>query len=695
MKHKIKNTELEKRIFISYFLITFFLVILLLLIEWQVASWGINLYEETNMKSNLTEFDIALNNESLRMLGAVSAFTDLDQVIKAAVKKDSLQIGSIAKADLDNLTICDRERNIWYGIQWGLINKYLPQIYQRASQNKSGSFVASYGKRSYLISFSPCDTKTDSSELLSIFIVSKKIELENFNLRIFHKYALLPYEDELNFSNIPEIVSFSNRIMSSILLAQETKQSTVLKKMNLEYAVALSIFYDLQDNPSGFFLVVYQRFVNSFIQQSILVFVLILLASTLVMVTFFGNWFSRSILAPVKNVSSKMKEIASNPADLEILEKQYSGVLGDMVDSFNVMNIALANHSKSLLEYKIITDNIDTGIFWLDDNLNIQLCNPSFLKITDSPNMDEIIGENLSEILGLKLKIKEKIIEGNNTFSSLKISTKTGNQKFVILNIRAELIKDNTRFFGTITDITKETSAIKAKETLEMELIKSNKLAEIGRNVEGIVHNLNSPLNSILGYSQLIKKGDKSIKDIDKIIEAGINAAHIVKGLLDKVKKSNASMVHPIDVNDLIEHELDLCNHNLFFKHYVILEKNLEKDLPVINAVYGDISLCLANILNNAFDSMKNSPVKNLFVHTRQEEGNICIEIEDTGEGIAEENMSKIFETYFSTKKNRSGSGFGLGLAISKNIIEKYKGEIKVSSQLKAGSKFTIILPRV
>ncbi|MFC1898074.1 PAS domain-containing sensor histidine kinase [Candidatus Cloacimonadota bacterium] len=694
MKHRIRNTELEKRVFISYFFITFFLVILLLFIEWQVARWGISLYEETNMKSILSEFEIVKNSESLRMLGAVRSITEKDSVIEAASNKDPMIIDSVLKKDLDNLTICDRERNIWYGIQWGLIDKYLPQIYQEASQNKTGSFVASFGKRIYLVSFSPCLSKGLNSQLLGIFIVSKKLELDEINISSTQRLALLPFEEKLDFSNLSPIEPFSHRIMNLIDNLYETDEFTAIKRMNMEYAVALSIFYDLQNNPSGLFLVSYHRYVNRFVEQSLLIFLLILLAATLVMVSFFGNWFSRSILAPVKNVSKTMKEIASNPAELEIIEEKYSGVLGDMVGSFNTMNIALANHSKSLTEYKIITDNIETGIFWLDDDFNIQLCNPSFLKITDSENMEDVIGENLSNILGLKKKIQKQIIDGNNTFPSLKISTKSKKEKITILNVRAELITEKTRFFGTITDITKETSTIKAKDALELELIKSNKLAEIGRNVEGIVHNINSPLNSILGYSQLIKKGEKTIKDIDKVIDAGINAANIVKGILDKVKRSNASMIHPIDVNDLIEHELELCNHNLFFKHYVILDKALEKDLPKIKAVYGDISLCIANILNNAFDAMQNSVKKDLYIRTKFEDDKVIIEIKDTGEGIAAKNLNNIFEAYFSTKVQRV-SGFGLGLAISKNIIEKYQGEIKVTSKLNKGSTFKIILPAV
>ncbi|MCD4795959.1 MAG: HAMP domain-containing histidine kinase [Candidatus Cloacimonetes bacterium] len=200
-------------------------------------------------------------------------------------------------------------------------------------------------------------------------------------------------------------------------------------------------------------------------------------------------------------------------------------------------------------------------------------------------------------------------------------------------------------------------------------------------------------MNSILGYAQLIKKDNKDNKDVDKIIDAGKNMAHSVKGLLNKVKKCNVSMMSPININELVTEELNLCNHNLFFKHYVILTKNLQKDLPEVKAVYGDISLCVANILNNAIESLKNSVDKNIKVRTYKTDKMIAIEIQDSGEGIAEKNFKKIFETYFTTKVGKEGSGFGLGLAITKNIIERYNGKITMSSQLEIGTTFTILLP--
>lgn len=687
-----QNQGLEKRIFISYFFFTLFLILVLLLVEWQLARFGIFQNEDINIGNYLTEFEIGKNSDKLLLLNGVSNFSMKEEVIEAVQNKNVNKIDELINPEMQNLVICSRERDVWYGIKWDLIDRYLPQIFRKASQNQSGSFVASLDKKLYLIAFAPCLTE-DLSEMVGICINSIKLESDLYNLQSNQKTALLPYKKEIDFSSFPEIETLSAHINDAIkdMIAQD--ESRLIHKTSNDYAVGITILNDLEGTPSGIFIVFYQRFVNSFVQQSILLFVLILIAISLIMLSLLGSWFSRAILLPVKNLNEKMKEIATNPSDLGKFERKYTGVLGEMVNSFNIMNVALSVHSKTLNDYKLITDNIETGIFWLDNDFKIILCNPSFLKITEKSDLEDVIGENLCAMLNLKIRLKDQVITGINTFHTLEINPEHVTKKIVVLNIRAEKSDEELRFFGSITDITSETKAVHAKEALELALIKSNKLAEIGRNVEGIVHNLNSPLNSILGYSQLIKRSAPETRDIDKILQAGRAAAKLVKGLLDKVKKGNVSMMHPVSINEVIEQELELCNHNLFYKHFVILEKDLEENLPKILANHGDISLVVANILNNAFEAMKNSEDKILKVSTISSKENIKIEIEDSGEGILPQNLNKIFEAYFSTKKQQEGTGFGLGLAITKQIIEKHQGKISVQSEVKKGTKFTVLIP--
>lgn len=153
-------------------------------------------------------------------------------------------------------------------------------------------------------------------------------------------------------------------------------------------------------------------------------------------------------------------------------------------------------------------------------------------------------------------------------------------------------------------------------------------------------------------------------------------------------------MKQPVDVNRVIRQEIELLQHNLFFKHHVQLTQDLTENLPTILAVSGDVSLCLANIMNNAIQSLHDRPHKEIEIRTFLQNEMVAIEIKDSGIGMEENNFDVIFQPLYTTKKDKGGSGFGLGLAISKKIVDEVGGTIVVSSEPNVGSVFTILFPR-
>lgn len=695
---KSRKTELEKRIFLLFFVITFVLVLILAFIEWELSKFAINQYEDMNIKLSLSKLKIArtemkMEKQNLMQhLETDSLFVNMLQIEDKNLIKDHLTQTYQTK-NIHKLIFCNEKREYILGEPWELIDKYLSQIYSVVPNRPFGTFIGNFGNQLFQISYNSIFNSNNAEELLGVLIITDNFDVSNLKLSSESEVSLVSYDKTLSENSIPgNLTAFISTINDLVESMSKKRIDQTIKKFNINEAAGIEVFYDLTNEPSGLFIISYQRYLNQFVQRSILIFVLILLAVTLFMISLLGNWFSKTILIPVRNISNNMQDIAENPSKLEPIEKRYSGVLGDMVASFNTMNIALSIHGQTLREYKELTDNLDTGVFWLNHKFEVILYNPSFSKIVE---MDEkqLTHQNLSRLLGLKEKQLAKLFEAPLTFSNLKIYPNK-KLKYVALNIRAVEHDTSVKIFGSILDVSKEVLETEARKSLELELIKSNKLADIGKKIEGIVHNINSPLNSILGYAQLLKKDLKNNTDVDRIIDAGKNIAQTVKGLLTKVKQSNISMDHPIDINKLISQELEFCKHNIFFKHYVKLSTDFQKDLPNVTASYGDISLCTANIINNAIQAMKESIKKELTIRTYEKNKMICIEITDTGEGIPESNLKNIFETYFSTKVGKTGTGFGLGLAITKNVIDKYNGEIKVESKLDYGSTFTLILPQ-
>ncbi len=660
-----------------------------------MAKFGINQNENININMTLSKLDLVRAEMKLEKKNLLQDLKTDKTIVESLLKDDKDKIDGYLKnnynlEDISKLIICDKSRNYVFGEKWELVDKYLSQIYLDISKEYSESFIGNYGSKLFQITYSPISSTDTNKELIGVLIIIENFHVSTLNLSSDSEVSLISYNGSISENNIPgNLLAYIDNINKLIEFMTEKKIVQTIKKLNIDNAAGIRIFYDLMNEPSGIFIISYNRYVNQFVQQGILIFVLILLAITLIMTSLLGNWFSKTILIPVKNISNNMQDISENPSELEPIEKNYSGVLGDMVDSFNTMNIALSKHSQILREYKELTDNLDTGIFWLNYKFEVILYNPSFKKIMEM-NENQLLHRDLSKLMGIYEMEVEEIYKAPLTFSKLKIRP-NGKLKYVAMNIRAIQHDASIKFYGSIIDVSKETLESDARKSLELELIKSNKLADIGKKIEGIVHNINSPLNTILGYAQLMKKDIGDNTDLDRIIEAGKNIAHNVKGLLTKVKQSNISIDRPININEMISQELEFCKHNLFFKHFVKLSTDFQKDLPNVTASYGDLSLCAANVINNAIQAMKDCIQKELSIRTYEEDDMVCVEITDTGEGIPENNLGNIFETYFSTKEGKSGTGFGLGLAITKSIIEKYNGVIKVDSKLDFGSTFKMI----
>jgi len=697
---KKKRAGLQKQIFVLFFVVTISLIFLLLFIIWQISRISIYSFEDDRISQVLT----SVKSSQLNLTNEFNNFTNQianDPELARSVSDDNrLKIHAlIAQYQSDPftgvITIYDDTQNILYGESWELVDTYLSRMFILAKLNSSRSFMATYSQKVYHISFAPLVSEsTTLGSIAGLLVVVHQITDQNLGIARNPNIVLLAYSENLIAADkqFNDLLPDLERSLKNIF-GKHVKESII--RMNSELAFGLLINYDIFDNPSNLVVYRYNRELNQFARHGMLFFFLIMIALSLLIVSFLSNWFSRTIMQPIKQVSEKMKYVDDNPFSIEQIEDEYGGELSNMVNIFNSMNKSLVEYNKSLMEYKVLTDNVDIGILWMDSKLNILICNPSAMNILELRLPEEIMGKNLTEFIDLHEELISKVKEDSLTIPRLEINfpTKKKFVKFVILNLKAVDDTVGLRMIATITDITSQVREERARESLEMEIIKSNKLAEIGRRVEGVVHNMNSPLNSILGYAQLLKKTYEDNEDVDKIIDAAKNISHAVKTLLRKVHHDNISMLHPIDINELIEQEIELLNHNLFFKHYVELEKRLYKDIPKLKAVYSDISQSFTNLVNNAIEAMHESKEKKIFIRTYLTADMIAIEVRDTGEGIPEKDHKNIFEPYFTTKKEKEQGGFGLGLAICKNVVERYGGYINVKSKPGEGSTFTIFLP--
>jgi signal transduction histidine kinase len=276
----------------------------------------------------------------------------------------------------------------------------------------------------------------------------------------------------------------------------------------------------------------------------------------------------------------------------------------------------------------------------------------------------------------------------------------------------------------------------KLKQTQE-ELIRTEKLASIGRFAAGVAHEVGNPLGAILGYTSILEKegiDQEESKDYLKRIEKEIERVNrIVRELLDYVRPSKFE-VHDVEVNKVVENTLSLISHQKNFE-VIGTQLDLQPDIATIKGDESKISQVLINIILNAIDAMPNggvltiqtkdyivedsliNPFQQFYPLRRREdpmESNysslrkpdpfaviltkfakgdrlVKIRISDTGVGIKEEDIKNIFDPFYTTKAPDKGTG--LGLSVCLRIVESMEGEIKVESQEGKGTTFEVYFP--
>ncbi len=235
-------------------------------------------------------------------------------------------------------------------------------------------------------------------------------------------------------------------------------------------------------------------------------------------------------------------------------------------------------------------------------------------------------------------------------------------------------------------------SMVETLRTTEQQLIQSEKLASVGQLAAGVAHEINNPLGTILLFSDIMRKelpsDDARRDDLQMILNETTRCKTIVSDLLNFARQ-NEVLAQTTDVNALLNQTIEEINIQPIFEKVQIIPR-LEPTLPNIQADPAQLKEVFINIMTNAAEAMEEGGYLTITTAPTADE-TIKIAFQDTGCGIPEENLSKIFTPFFTTKP--IGKGTGLGLAIVYGIIKMHRGQIDVQSEIGAGSTFTITLP--
>jgi two-component system, NtrC family, sensor kinase len=239
---------------------------------------------------------------------------------------------------------------------------------------------------------------------------------------------------------------------------------------------------------------------------------------------------------------------------------------------------------------------------------------------------------------------------------------------------------------GIFTDLTE-------KKKLQKQLIRSEKLSALGQLSAGIAHEINQPLTGVLTFASLLLKkfqdDEQTRKDLEIIVSETQRIRKIVHGVLDFARETPVQK-KPCSINEVIEKTLAIIVRQERFLG-ILLTTDLESALPPVLVDENLMRQVFMNLALNGIDSMKGKGT--LTVRTRKINNYVEVDFSDTGSGISEDIMEKIFDPFFSTKSSSEGSGLGLGLSVSYGIVRNHNGEIMVSSVPGQGATFTVRIP--
>jgi signal transduction histidine kinase len=217
-------------------------------------------------------------------------------------------------------------------------------------------------------------------------------------------------------------------------------------------------------------------------------------------------------------------------------------------------------------------------------------------------------------------------------------------------------------------------------------------MESIGTLAAGIAHEVGNPLTAISSLVQVLQRNvqDQFASDKLSLINSQISRiAKIIRDLVD-FSRPSTHIAKPTNLNQILTDALNIVKYGKKVKD-ITFELMLQETLPSIRVVPDQIVQVFINILMNAVDSLDGNSGKIVLV-SRATDFSIEVDISDSGNGISEDAVEKIFEPFYTTKG--VGKGTGLGLWVSYGIVKSFDGTIDVSSEPGKGSRFTVRLPR-
>jgi two-component system NtrC family sensor kinase len=338
-----------------------------------------------------------------------------------------------------------------------------------------------------------------------------------------------------------------------------------------------------------------------------------------------------------------------------------------------------------------IVESISVGVFAVDLEDRVEFWNSQMEVMYALPRW-QAVGKKLIEVFPaefLEEFYRVRTNPGIHNLYKYRLTTPAGETRMTNIAI-APLVTKKFNVIGRLVLVDDITERIE----LESQLSQAEKMSSIGLLAAGVAHEVNTPLAVISSYAQMLSKqlqGDeKRFGLLDKIIKQTFRASEIVNNLLN-FSRTSGTEFGEVDLNKVIRDTLALLDHQLKTAR-VKVQEDLCDQLPTIHGNSGKLQQVFLNLFLNAKDAMPDGGT--LQVRTANGNG-VNVTVSDTGSGIAQEHIDRIYDPFFTTKNAlRDGRrGTGLGLSVTYGIIQEHAGKIRVESRIGSGTTFHLEFP--
>ncbi len=351
---------------------------------------------------------------------------------------------------------------------------------------------------------------------------------------------------------------------------------------------------------------------------------------------------------------------------------------------------ALKEHSENTIE------SLDAGILVVDLDGRVVRFNRA-LEALCGISREDGIGQRFEALFPKSLAEAMQASMGKawwsrpqtSGISRLNLTNKKDEEKVVKVQV-APFLADENQPEGTIVIFEDITTRVE----LETQLQLKEKMVSLGLLAAGVAHEVNTPLTGISSFTQMLQEqvedGDPKAELLLRIERQTERASKIVNNLLNFARQGRSSFV-PVQLNDVVSDVVSLLEHQLT-RARVQVRLELSEELPFVLGDENKLQQVFLNLILNARDAMPSGGWVTLT--TARDGDEVVATVSDTGQGISQENIKRIYDPFFTTKRG-GASGTGLGLSITYGIIQEHSGHISVESSIGKGTSFSLRFAKV